>query len=441
MRKQLLSVGFLFSCAAISPLSAAVSFDQVVQEQRASRPATAMEMLPAALTERVMTTGAVPSNPVVVPNPLVQGGRILVVPMGTQLDAALESAFGPDYRSTRGYQCLGPRALDLPEPGTPTQAQVLTDDAGLRMGDPYLHVIEFNAQDSADHAMSVIYDGHDLVSGDHFKRFMPVFLLMHEWYHTGSADLRDCKEATPLDMRFVSEVAADVFAAIMTGRVMETQDVPAGEIQAFIHDLVQWRTVSAKAACGHNALTHLSQPALMAIGKAWGTDGAPVLDSAKGMRNTERVAIDVAHQLYTLAATDEAVLSRDALTEMVDLLRMPGVHFDQQIGWLWQTHFSNRQSPLMVRLVHDYIADAEGFVAMTDEDAQQYIDQMARMRGGDSSPWAKTITAPLERWMLMEPDALSEIFATLADRIDLSGAAKGKAVSEFIASLRPLPVQ
>jgi hypothetical protein len=242
-------------------------------------------------------------------------------------------------------------------------------------------------------------------------------------------------------MRFVSEVGADVFAAIMTGRVMETQDVPGPAIQAFINDLVQWRTVSARAACGHNALTHLSQPALMAIAQAWGAEGVSFLDEAKGMLNTERVSVSIARQLYMLAATDEAVLSREALTEMIDLLRMPGVHFDQQVGWLWQSHFSNRQSPLMVRLVHDYIADAEGFVAMTDEDAQLYIEELSRMRGGDSSPWAKTITAPLERWMLMEPDALSEIFATLADRIDLSGAAKGKAVSEFIASLRPLPVQ
>ncbi|GAB0154670.1 hypothetical protein [Marinobacterium sp. BA1] len=440
MRKELLRVGILFSCM-LSPLGMAVSFDQVVKEQRSNQSVTAIEMLPAALTEHVMTTGTAPSNPVVVTNPLVQDGRILVVPMGTRLDGALASAFGSEYRSTRGYQCLGLRALDLPDPNTPTQAHVLTDETGLRMGEPYLHVIEFNAQDSADHAMSVIYEGQDLVSGEHFKRFMPVFLLMHEWYHTGTADLRDCKEETPLDMRFVSEVAADVFAAIMTGRVMETQAVPAGEIQTFIHDLVQWRTVAAKAACGHNALTHLSQPALMAIEQAWGADDAPLLDAAKGMQNTEKVAIDVARQLYTLVATDEAVLSREALTEMIDLLRMPGVHFDQQIGWLWKTHFSSRQSPLLVRLVHDYIADADGFVAMTDEDARQYIDQMARMRGGDNSPWSKTVTAPLERWMLMEPEALEGTFNSLAARIDLSGAIGGKGVSEFVASLRPVPAQ
>ena len=162
MFKQLLRIGIFFSGAVLSPLSPAVSIEQVVIEQRATQPMAAIEMPPASLVEHVMITGSVPSNPVVAPNPLVEDGVILVVPMGAQLDAVLASVFGPDYRSTYGYQCLGPRALDLPEPGTPTQAHVLTDAVGLRKGEPYLHVIEFNAQDSADYAMSIIYDGHDL---------------------------------------------------------------------------------------------------------------------------------------------------------------------------------------------------------------------------------------------------------------------------------------
>lgn len=440
MRKQLLPIGFLFSCLATTPLSAAVSFDQVMQEQqRASRPATAVEMPPAALVEHVMTTGKVPSSPVVVPNPLVEDGVILVVPMGIQLDAALESAFGWDYRSTRGYQCLGPRALDLPEPNTPTQAHVLTDDAGLRMGEPYLHVIEFNSQDSADHAMSVLYDGFDLASGDHFKRFMPVFLLMHEWYHTGTFDLRDCKEATPLDMRFVSEVGADVFAAIMTGRVMETQKIPAHEIQAFFNDLVQWRTQSARAACGHNALTHLSQPALLSVASAWGDESSLLFEKARGMRNTETVAVEIAHQLYRLLATDEALLSKDAITDMVELLRLPGVNFDQQIDWLWQMNFSRRQSPMVVKLLQDYIAEPSRFGGMSNADAQLYVDELVLMRGSDGSRWAATVTPSLEGLMQMPSDKLMHIFMDLSSRIDWSDSQLDvEEISAFMTSLRPV---